>query len=247
MVMFFSFFFDIFEAFRIFHTKYMAFIVVEGLDGAGKSTQIDMLGKHLSQKGIEFESMHFPRTDSPFFGELIARFLRGELGELNAVDPYVVALLYAGDRRDAAEVIREWLNSGKTVILDRYVYSNIAFQCAKLSNESERQRLRNWIFDLEFNYFGIPKPDINIFLDVPFKFTTMKLTKQREGIDRDYLKGQNDIHEASLSFQENVRKVYLDQPNYDRNFVIVPCSNSKGEMDEPHAIFQRVIDTIEKI
>lgn len=223
----------------------MAFIVVEGLDGAGKSTQIEMLGKHLSQKGIEYESMHFPRTNSPFFGELIARFLRGELGDLNNVDPYIVALLYAGDRRDAAEELSGWIKKGITVILDRYVYSNIAFQCAKLSTEVDRQKLRNWIFDLEFNYFGIPKPDINIFLDVPFKFTASKLTKQRKGIDRDYLQGQSDIHEASLTFQENVRKVYLDQPNHDNNFVIVPCGNSIGEMDEPNAIFQRVIATIE--
>lgn len=238
-------FFNIFETYRIYDTKFMAFIVVEGLDGAGKSTQIEMLGKHLSQKGIGYESMHFPRTNSPFFGELIARFLRGELGDLNNVDPYIVALLYAGDRRDAAEELNGWLSKGKTVILDRYVYSNIAFQCAKLGNEEDRQKLRKWIFDLEFNYFGIPKPNINIFLDVPFKFTALKLTKHREGIDRDYLQGQSDIHEASLTFQENVRKVYLDQPNHDNNFVIVPCGNSIGEMDEPIAIFQRVIATIE--
>jgi dTMP kinase len=223
----------------------MAFIVIEGLDGAGKSTQIEKLGAYLTQKGIQHESLHFPRTDSPFFGELIARFLRGELGDLNQVDPYVVALLYAGDRKDAAGILNNWLNAGKTVILDRYVYSNIAFQCAKLTNETERLKLRNWIFDLEFSYFGIPKPDINIFLDVPFKFTVAKLTKHREGSDRDYLHGQSDIHEASLTFQENVRQVYLNQPNLDNSFVVVPCSNAVGEMDEPEAIFKHVIKNID--
>lgn len=223
----------------------MAFIVIEGLDGAGKSTQIEKLVNHLTKKGIQHESLHFPRTDSPFFGELIARFLRGELGELTQVDPYIVALLYAGDRKDAASTLNKWLSAGKTVILDRYVYSNIAFQCAKLTNETERLKLRNWIFDLEFRYFGIPKPDINIFLDVPFEFTVAKLTNHREGSNRDYLHGQSDIHEASLNFQENVRRVYLSQPSLDKSFVVVPCSNANGEMDVPDAIFERVLKNID--
>jgi len=224
----------------------MSFIVIEGLDGAGKSTQIEKLGAYLAQKGILYESLHFPRTDSPFFGDLIARFLRGELGDISSVDPYVVALLYAGDRKDAASIINSWLNHGKTVILDRYVYSNIAFQCAKLNSETEKLKLRNWIFDLEFNYFGIPKPDINIFLDVPFQFTVDKLSKQREGTDRTYLQGQQDIHEASLLFQERVREVYLKQPGLDASFVVVPCSNAKGGMDEAQNIFERVLDSLKK-
>ncbi|PKP35037.1 MAG: thymidylate kinase, partial [Bacteroidetes bacterium HGW-Bacteroidetes-15] len=159
----------------------MSFIVIEGLDGAGKSTQLKLLGNYFSQLGIECETLHFPRTDSPFFGDLIARFLRGELGNLEQVDPYVVAMLYAGDRRDASELLNNWLKANKTILLDRYVYSNIAFQCAKLKDAQAQNTLRNWIYDLEFSYFKIPKPDLNIFLDVPFDFTVSRLTKHREG------------------------------------------------------------------
>ena len=108
----------------------MSLIVLEGLDGAGKSTQIDLLQQLLASRGLRYEYLHFPRFDAPIYGELIARFLRGELGAVDAVDPYVVALLYAGDRADAAPVIRRWLDEGKFVILDRYVYSNVAYQCA---------------------------------------------------------------------------------------------------------------------
>ena len=158
----------------------MSFIVIEGLDGAGKSTQLNFLADYLNSKGVECESLHFPRTNSPFFGELIARFLRGELGNLEQVDPYLVALLYAGDRKDASELLKQWLSSGKTILLDRYVYSNIAFQCAKLDGLDNQTRLRDWIYNLEFNYFAIPKPNLNIFLDVPFQFTVSKLTKHRE-------------------------------------------------------------------
>ena len=108
------------------------FIVLEGLDGAGKSTQIRMLRRLFSERGVESEYVHFPRFDAPVYGELIARFLRGEFGGVNEVDPYLVALLFAGDRAAAGPQIREWIAAGKAVILDRYVYSNVGFQCAKL-------------------------------------------------------------------------------------------------------------------
>ncbi len=107
------------------------FIVLEGLDGAGKSTQIRMLKELFARRGVACRYLHFPRFDAPVYGELIARFLRGELG-LWTVDPYLVALLFAGDRGDAARCCGSWLDAGDAVVLDRYVYSNVGFQCAKL-------------------------------------------------------------------------------------------------------------------
>lgn len=186
------------------------FIVLEGLDGAGKSTQIRMLREFFLARGIGSEYLHFPRFDSPVYGDLIARFLRGEFGTADQVDPYLVALLYAGDRNDAAPMIRGWLDAGKVVIADRYVFSNIGYQCAKIADAAARDRLRRWILDLEYGYYGIPRPDVSLFLDVPFAFTERKLTEQREGDDRSYLNGARDIHEASLSLQQAVRSVYME-------------------------------------
>jgi len=119
----------------------MKFLVIEGVDGSGKSTQIRLIMKYFEDQGIPYQYIHFPRTDAPFYGELIARFLRGEFGSLNAVDPYLVSFLYAGVRKDAAPIIREWLIKGYLVLLDRYVYSNIAFQCAKLKDKEDQERL----------------------------------------------------------------------------------------------------------
>jgi dTMP kinase len=223
----------------------MSFIVIEGLDGAGKSTQLKLLENYFNSKGVGCKSMHFPRTDSPFFGDLIARFLRGELGKLDQVDPYVVAMLYAGDRKDASSTLEGWITDGKTILLDRYVYSNIAFQCAKLKGIDNQKQLRDWIYDLEFNYFKIPKPTLNIFLDVPFGFTESRLKSQRSGDDRSYLQGSVDIHEEDLSFQERVKMVYLKQQEYDNNFVVIPCSNEKGEMGDKDEIFARIVTLIE--
>jgi dTMP kinase len=218
----------------------MKLFVIEGVDGAGKSTQIKLLRDFFSKKGYNCEYLHFPRTDAPYFGELIARFLRGEFGSLNDVDPYLVAMLYAGDRKDASGLISNWLNDGKIVLLDRYTYSNIAYQCAKLQEITAQDELMRWILSLEFNHFAIPQPDLNIFLDVPFAFTEKKLLNARTGDDRTYLNGTRDIHEESLVFQKKVRDIYLRVAKSDDRLAVVDCSNSNGEILTPDEIFNLI-------
>ncbi len=216
------------------------FIVLEGLDGAGKSTQIQLLRQFFADRGMESEYVHFPRFDAPVYGELIARFLRGEFGGVDSVDPYLVALLFAGDRADAAQRLREWIAQGKAVILDRYVYSNVGYQCAKLPAGEARDRLARWILDLEFGYHHLPRPDVSLFLDVPFAFTERKLTQSREGDDRDYLHGGKDIHEGSLTLQQEVREVYLRAAADDESLCVVDCSNAAGKMDTPEGIAAKI-------
>lgn len=223
------------------------FIVLEGLDGAGKSTQIAKLRELFHSRGIESEYLHFPRFDAPVYGELIARFLRGDLGTVDAVNPYLVALLYAGDRADAAATIRRWIGEGKVVIVDRYVYSNIGYQCAKIADAEERTRLREWILKTEFDEFAIPRPDLSLFLDVPFEFTAKKLTETREGDDRAYLNGSKDIHEASLDLQRRVREVYIDAAQQGNDIEVVDCSTEEGAMASPEVIFERIMHYVERL
>jgi len=222
----------------------MKLFVIEGVDGAGKSTQIKLLRDFLTLKGYDCEYLHFPRTETPYFGELIARFLRGEFGSIDQVDPYLVAMLYAGDRKDASEMLLDWLNAGKVVLLDRYTYSNIAYQCAKLGDQSEQDKLMQWILKLEFEHFAIPRPDLNIFLDVPFAFTRKKLLDERTGSDRSYLKGSRDIHEESLEFQRRVRDLYLRVSMSDERLAPVDCTGENGTMLSPDAIFEKMITAI---
>ncbi len=220
-------------------------IVLEGLDGAGKSTQVKLLKEYIQGKGKSLRYLHFPRFDAPVYGELIAKFLRGDFGAINQVHPQLVALLFAQDRHDAAAQIRQWLNDGDVVLLDRYVYSNIAYQCSKLKDKEEAKALRDWIFDLEYNTFGIPKPDLNLFLDVPISFVDKKLKENREGDDREYLKGKSDIHEADIQFQIDVRELYLQQTVLDKDFVRVECSDANGGMLPPQEIFANIERAVE--
>ena len=216
------------------------FIVLEGLDGAGKSTQIALLRDFFARKGVESTYIHFPRFDAPVYGELIARFLRGEFGSADRVDPYLVALLYAGDRAEAAPMIRRWLAEGKTVVLDRYVWSNVGYQCAKLPAGAERDRLARWILDLEFGHNGLPRPDVSLFLDVPFGFTEDRLSGERRGEDRDYLRGARDIHEKALDLQRRVREVYLALADRNPDLRIVDCGDASGRMGAPEAVFDKI-------
>ncbi len=222
-------------------------IVLEGLDGAGKSTQLRMLSDYAAAKGMEVEHLHFPRYDAPVFGEMIARYLRGDYGAIDAVHPQIVALLFAEDRRAAAPFLREILDAGKCVILDRYVYSNIAFQCSKSASVEESRSLRDWILRTEYEVFRIPRPDLNLFLDVPISFVDDRLHETREGDDRNYLEGKSDIHEADIEFQKRVRAIYLEQCEADASFRRIDCSGPDGRMLPAESIFEKIRSHIDNL
>ncbi|MBR3065802.1 MAG: dTMP kinase [Bacteroidales bacterium] len=222
-------------------------IVLEGLDGAGKSTQLKMVTSYFSSLGRKVDYLHFPRYTAPIYGELIAKYLRGDFGAIDQVHPQLVALLFAEDRRDAASLIRSWMNQGRVVVLDRYVYSNIAFQCAKLASREESAALRDWILDLEYERYGIPRPTLNLFLDVPIEFVDAKLRGSRKGGDRKYLEGKSDIHEADLAFQVRVRDLYREQCGLDDSFLRIDCSDADGSMLPAADIFRRIRNEIDTL
>ena len=215
-------------------------VVLEGLDGAGKSTQVKKLRTYLESLYGSLEYVHFPRYDAPVYGDLISRFLRGDFGSNEAVHPQLVALLFAEDSHGAAPAMKDTLEKGGVILLDRYVYSNIAYQCAKLKDENEAEALRDWIFNTEYGDFALPTPDLNIFLDVPISFVESKLKANRAGDDRDYLAGGQDIHEADIEFQKKVRAIYRRQCELDPKFIRIDCSDEYGVMLPPGAIFDKV-------
>lgn len=220
-------------------------VVIEGLDGSGKSTQVKRLRSYLESKTDNLEYIHFPRYDAPVYGELIGKFLRGGFGSIDSVHPQLVALLYAEDRHGAAPQMRRTLDEGGIVLLDRYVYSNIAYQCAKIDDQQEREALRKWIFDTEYGQFGLPKPDLNIFLDVPIGFVEKKLEAGRKGDDREYLEGKTDIHEADIEFQKRVREVYVSQCEMDPDFIRIDCCSCDGSMLPPDEIAAAIMATVD--
>ncbi|MDR2085994.1 MAG: dTMP kinase [Dysgonamonadaceae bacterium] len=219
-------------------------IVIEGLDGSGKSTQIELLKKKFEKEGINYSYIHFPRLNNGLYGELIAEFLRGEYGSVKEVHPKLVALLFANDRTEHLEEINRWLNNGFIILCDRYVNSNIAFQCAKIENVAEKEKLKKWILNFEFNCNKLPVPYKSFFLDVPFNFISKSLSNQRAGADREYLAGKRDIHEESLSLQENVYQEYKKLLSEQDDFIAIPCYNQNNEMLKPKLINELIINNL---
>jgi len=220
------------------------FLVLEGLDGAGKSTQIKLLKKHLDSLGIRYKDIHFPKLNEGYYGRLIAEFLRGEFGSIDQVHPKLVALLFANDRKEHVHTLLEWMEQGYFLIADRYVNSNIAYQCAKCVNKKEKEALKKWILDFEFSYNDLPQPAVSFFLDVPFDAVEKSLSKEREGEDRDYLNGKKDIHEASLSFQQKVRLEYLAMTSEQADFKLIDCADESGVFLKPLDIHKKIIQQL---
>lgn len=228
------------------------FIVLEGLDGCGKSTQTKMLIEQLEKEGQRCKFIHFPILEQGVYGKLIALFLRGELNtQENVIDnaynvhPKLVALMYACERKEHSHIIEEWLNDGYTVIADRYVCSNIAYQCAKTAGWAEKKQLREWILNLEFEVNKLPLPDKMLFLDLPQKYIANKMLNARTGADRNYLNGEKDIHEADTSFQSKVYDEYMKLIDSIDGFVAVKCYDESGicSIEEIHKlIYKEVID-----
>jgi dTMP kinase len=217
------------------------FIVIEGLDGSGKTTQIELLNQYFNNQGITTHYIHFPMLNKGVNGTLIAEFLRGEFGTLENVHPKLVALLFANDRKEHIALINNWLADGHVVLADRYVNSNIAFQGAKTKDIHEKEALKNWILDYEFNYNQLPKPDISIFLNVPLASVKKSLDNIREGEDRDYLKGKEDIHENDFSFQEKVYQEYKNMVLEQENFFEIICKDENDNFLDKQTINQLII------
>lgn len=222
------------------------FIAIEGLDGSGKSTQIGLLIDYLKKSGVETKFVHFPRSNEGIFGELIAKFLRGEFGDSQQVHPQLVALLFAEDRKEFASVIDKWLEEGYFVLVDRYVLSNIAFQCAKLKDPTEKVELRDWINRFEYEYNRIPQPDFSIYLDVPFSFTKRSLAEKRTGSERSYLNGKDDIHEKDTSLQSAVKEEYENLIEADKKIRRIVCYTPDWAMKPIAGIHQEILECIHK-
>lgn len=225
----------------------MPIIVFEGIDGAGKSTQSQMLCDRLRGLKCTVREVHFPRLNESHFGELIGSFLRGELGSNEEVDPRLVAMLYAGDRWGLSETLRTWCAANDWVILDRYYASNLAYQGAKIPAGEKREQLLEWIVSLELEYFKIPNPDCTLYLRTPPAFSEKRLEERRHDEEREYLQGKEDIHEADIAFQREVRSVFDGLGARIANYITIACADENDQILPPEIIHKAVWELVKNL
>ncbi len=181
-------------------------IAIEGIDGSGKGTQAQRLHEQLIQDGLRSELISFPRYSETHFGQTIGRFLNGEFGQLNEVDPHLAATLYAADRFESRAMLIDLLSERDVVVSDRYVPSNVAHQGAKRTGE-ERQQLQQWIETVEYDVFQLPRAEMVIHLDLPADTAQMLIARKAK---RDYTERKADLQEADRDYLDSVRTAYLD-------------------------------------
>jgi len=195
------------------------FIVIDGSDGSGKKTQADLLTRRLQKEGREVSLYDFPDYES-FFGLMIGRYLNGEFGEADEVNPYLASLLYAGDRWQVSQRIKNDLAEGKIVIANRYIQSNMAYQSAKFKTDKDKNKYLDWLSQLEFQIYEITKPDIVIYLYVPYMISQQLVDKKSK---RSYTDLKRDIHEKDADFLARVEKSYLDLAEKNSEWRKVDC------------------------
>ncbi len=221
------------------------FIVIDGLDGSGKNTQAELLKTYLEEKGEEVSLFDFPQYQKTFFGDLVAKYLRGEFGTLDEVNPYLAALTYAGDRWQAKDEIKNALNKGKLVVSVRYVSASIAFMSAKLSKK-ERPKFIKWLKKLEYEIYGIPKEDILIYLDVSTKVGRELLAKNG---NREYLAKSGkklDLHEENLEYMQKVELVYKKLLNEQTNWTRIECLDKEGKIKTKPQIHKLIVELLKQ-
>jgi len=210
-------------------------IVFEGSDGTGKTTQAKLLLDYLKKRTkTPCVYISFPRYKDSLWGQMVRRYLDGEFGEIDEVNPYLASVLYAGDRFSASSQIEKWLKEGKIVVCNRYVGSNLAHQVAKFQIPNSKFQFIRWLEKLEYEENKIPKEDLVILLHVPAAISR-KLISQRK----------LDIHERDLEYLGRVVDVYESLANGRKNWVKVQCIKN-GKILKPEEIHQRVLEILKE-
>ena len=199
-----------------------ALIAIEGIDGSGKGTQAARLQAHFVAQGLRAALLSFPQYQQTRFGAKIGDFLNGRFGSLDAVHPLLVSLLFAGDRFESKELIERSLATNDVVICDRYMASNIAHQCAKVS-EAERPELVEWIQHLESSIYKLPQAQMTLFLDVPVEQAQQLIAAKSQ---RTYTDKAADLQEADANYLQHVRNVYT-QLATGPNWITIPCVSNQ--------------------
>jgi dTMP kinase len=218
-------------------------VAICGIDGSGKTLQCELLCRRAREAGVRVETISFPRYGEGFFGELIARYLRGEFGEEpGEVSPYLAALPFACDRWEAAPAMRAWLAEGALVVCNRYVSANLAHQGAKISSDAERRKFLNWLEQLEYQIFQLPRPDLQVLLDVPAELAQELILKKAR---RQYTRQKRDIHESDIAYQGLTREVYRGLAA-SPGWVTIECAPG-GRLPPPEEIAEKVWQHVSKL
>lgn len=199
------------------------FIVIDGTDGSGKTTQLGLLKEALERAGHAVAVADFPQYNTKSAGP-IEEYLSGKYGSSEEVDSYKASIIYAVDRYDASFQIRKWLAAGYIVLANRYTSANMGHQGGKIKNPLERKVFFNWLYDLEYKIFEIPRPDLTIILHVEAAIA-QRLAHGRAR--QDWNGKTTDIHENNLEHLQHAEAIYLEIAETFPDFRLIRCTRNQ--------------------
>lgn len=211
-------------------------IVIEGVDGSGKSTQVKWLFNYLKRKKIPVKTISFPRYGN-VYGKVIRKILTSQWGKY--LSPYIVALPFALDRRAARRQMLNWLKEGELVIVDRYVWSSMAHQGAKFEGEKQARLLR-WVYNLEYKTNQLVKENVVIFLSLSAK-ASQKLIQKRVGS-----KGKRDLVDLDAEHQQKVVGVYEQLAKRYSHWRVISCVDRKEELRSKSEVHKEMVRVLQE-
>lgn len=215
-------------------------VVIEGLDGSGKSTQFEIIDSIFAQNNIPHKSISFPDYNNPS-SSLVKMYLGGEFSQ-NAEDinAYAASSFYAVDRYASFKLFWEdAYNNGDIILASRYVTSNAIYQMVKCK-KNEWDGYLDWLYEYEYEKLGLPKPDLVIFLDMPIEVSQMLMTSRYDGDE-----SKKDIHEVNVEFLKNCREAALYTADR-QNWKIINCSDGKAPLSV-NTITDKIMEEIKKL
>lgn len=221
-------------------------IVIDGTDGSGKATQVALLEARLKKEGHTVKLVDFPEYYNNFFGKFIGHCLSEQYYNFINVHPKIASVLYAADRFESKTQIEGWLGKGYVVLANRYVSANQIHQGGKIANAKKRIAYLEWLDEMEYKVFKIPRPDIVLYLSVPFELSVKMMKERNKASQRNYLGKKKDVHEVDVNFQKNSRKSALWLSETLKNFIKIDCAPKK-EILSREEIHELVYANVKKI
>lgn len=216
--------------------------VIDGTDGSGKQTQLKKLQERLSKDGVEYKTVSFPNYDSPS-SSLVKMYLSGEFGE-NAkdVNAYIASTFYAADRYATFKIgYQEYYDKGGIILADRYTTGNMVHQAGKIYDKQERKKFLDWLWDFEFNLYGLPVPSEVFFLNMPVE-KSIELMKNRE--NKFTHENQKDIHEKDKNHLIDAYNAACEVSK-DYNWYEIKCMRD-GELRTIEDIHEEIYNEVKK-
>lgn len=221
-------------------------IVIDGTDGSGKATQVALLEQRLKKEGHTVKLVDFPEYYKNFFGQFVGHCLTEQYYNFINVHPKIASVLYAADRFESSDDIKKWLSKGYVVIANRYVSANQIHQGGKIKNAKKRIEFIRWLDDMEHRVFGIPRPDIVVYLSVPFEMSQEMMKERNKTAVRNYAGNKKDVHEVDMDFQKNSRSAALWLSKTLPYFKKIDCVEKKQILSR-EAIHEKIYENIKQI